>query len=122
MALLTDSSSVNLPPDTIETRSDVSNMNRPIANSKDVIAPKVKAVESADGTMNTSRRPCLVRRIAPTVRLFICNMPASSNHMQPGTTKKQWEVATIPQMRSCKLVRRVTATPVRKVCIKYTAA
>ncbi|KAJ7834059.1 hypothetical protein B0H14DRAFT_3462324 [Mycena olivaceomarginata] len=65
MALLTDSSSVNLPPDTIENRSDVSNMNRPIANSKDVIAPKVKAVESADGTMNTSRRPRLVRRIAP---------------------------------------------------------
>ncbi|KAJ7301764.1 hypothetical protein DFH08DRAFT_992213 [Mycena albidolilacea] len=99
MALLTDSSSVNLPPDTIENRSDVSDMNRPIANSKDVIAPKVKAVESADGTMNTSRRPRLVRRIAPT----------------PGTTKKQWEVATIPQMRSCKLVRRVTATPVRKL-------
>jgi hypothetical protein len=127
MALLTDSSSVNLPPDTIENCSpDVSDMNRPIANSKDVIALEVQAVESADGTMNASRRPRLVRRVAPTVRLFTYNMSTSSNHIQPGTTKTHWEVAAvatnIPQMRSSKLVRRVTTAPVRKVCIKYTAA
>ncbi|KAJ7318498.1 hypothetical protein DFH08DRAFT_819776 [Mycena albidolilacea] len=67
MALLTDSSSVNLPPDTIENFSpDVSDMNRPIANSKDVIALEVQAVESVDGTMNASRHPRLVRRVAPT--------------------------------------------------------
>ncbi|KAJ7318508.1 hypothetical protein DFH08DRAFT_971257 [Mycena albidolilacea] len=90
MALLTDSSSVNLPPDTIENFSpDVSDMNRPIANSKDVIALEVQAVESVDGTMNASRHPRLVRRVAPT----------------PGTTRTHWEVTTnIPQMRSSKLV------------------
>ncbi|KAJ7801951.1 hypothetical protein B0H14DRAFT_3489092 [Mycena olivaceomarginata] len=103
MAFLTDSSSVNLPPDTIENcLPDISDMNRPIANSKDVVAPEVQTVESADGTMNTSRRPRLVRRVVPT----------------PGTTKAHWEVAAvatnIPQMRSSKLVRRVTTAPVRK--------